>query len=70
MSFIKVTDKESGERIDLNSDHILAFRGLGEGKGCQIALLGGTSHIVNDSPRSIRGYIKKAQGVLPLDSES
>ncbi len=69
MSFIRVTDAKSGERIDLNSDHIQAFRGLGDGQGSQIALADGTNYNVKDSARSLRGYIKKAQGGIPEPCE-
>lgn len=69
MSFIRVTDNESGEKIDLNSNHIVAFRGMGDGQGSEISLIGGNFHSVKDSPRSLRGYIKKAQGMLPEPHE-
>lgn len=70
MSFIRLTDKESGEKIDVNSNHIVAFRGVGDGEGTEVVTTVGGTHSVTDSPRSIRGYIKKAQGSLPgPDSE-
>ena len=64
MSFIRVTDLESGVKIDINSDHILSFT-PSDTAGSIIRLLDGNLYSVKDTPRSIRGFIKKAQGNLP-----
>lgn len=70
MGFIRVTDKDTQEKIDLNVEHITAFRGLGANAGSQVVIINGDNFTVSDSPRSLRGYIKKAQGSLPdADSE-
>lgn len=62
MSFIRVTDAATGIKIDINSVHVMSFTAHGEGS--KIVLLNNEVYAVSDTPRSIRGYIKKAQGNL------
>lgn len=63
MTFIRVTDAASKTKFDVNSVHITSHTPFGEGS--KIRLADGEVYSVLDTPRSIRSYIKKAQGNLP-----
>ena len=66
MPFIRVTDVKQKQVVDLNIAHIVGFtpahRDL---SGSFITLINGEIYHVEDTPRSLRGYIKKAEGTLP-----
>lgn len=63
MSFIRITDLATGKKIDLNSNNIMAFSEADV--GTKVIMSSGPMYIVSDSARSLRGYIKKANGQLP-----
>ena len=69
MSFIRVSARDNKCKIDLNSIHIVSFsagRVQGADIGSDIELSTGEDLYVNESPRQLRGFIKKAQGTLPV----
>lgn len=67
MPFIRVTDVRDKQVVDLNINHIVAFTpAIGRDlQGSLITLNNGDVYHVEDTPRSLRGYIKKAEGTLP-----
>lgn len=66
MSFIRVSEQdESKTKVDLNTVHIVSFRPASDA-GAVIDLTDGGTLYVNESPRQLRGFIKKAQGTLPV----
>ena len=65
MSFIRVTTKKNAVKLDLNLNHIVHFETHQTGEGSYITMIDGTDYEVTNSSRSLRGYIKKAQGTLP-----
>lgn len=66
MSFIRVTKRDTGKtKTDLNVNHIIGYT-PGEGDvGSDVLLSNGDGLMVNESPRSLRSFIRKAQGTLP-----
>lgn len=73
MSFIRVSARDNKCKIDLNSVHIVSFsagRVQGADVGSDIELTTGEDLYVNESPRQLRGFIKKAQGTLPAPAVS
>ena len=70
MSFIRVSEQdESKTKVDLNTVHIVSFRPATDA-GAVIDLTDGGTLYVNESPRQLRGFIKKAQGTLPAPAVS
>ena len=70
MSFIRVSEKdESKTKVDVNTVHIVLFRPASDA-GSMIDLADGGTLYVNESPRQLRGFIKKAQGTLPAPAVS
>lgn len=67
MSFIRVTLRSSKDKVDINTVHIVSFRD-GVSSGTEITMLNDDLHLVNESTRQIRSFIKKAQGTLPMAS--
>lgn len=67
MSFIRVTLRSSKDKVDLNTAHIVSFR-EGVQSGTEVSMVNGDLHLVNESTRQIRSFIKKAQGTLPQAS--
>lgn len=68
MSFIRVTLRGSKDKVDVNSAYIVSYKaGFADGveNGAQITMLNDDLLLVNESPRSLRSFIKKAQGILP-----
>jgi hypothetical protein len=65
MSFIRVTLKADGSKVELNINHVTHFSGASSGEGSTIILANRDYLEVTDTIRSLRGYVKKAQGVLP-----
>lgn len=67
MPFIRVTDVQSKQVIDLNIAHIVAFTPVGgtKAKGSLVSIDNGESYHVEDETRQIRGYIMRAEGTLP-----
>jgi len=66
MPFIRVTRRDNVE-IDVSVNKIIQFYPQG---GCtRIDLTDNISHDINDEPRQLRGYIKKAEGTLPVKKE-
>lgn len=65
MSFIRVTLKADGSKVELNINHVTHFSVASTGEGSSIVLANGDVLQVTDTVRSLRGYVKKAQGVLP-----
>lgn len=59
MSLFKVT-LSSGERLDLVATQIVGVQDNGEGNTTTIYLSTGEKVSVNESGRSVRGYVKKA----------
>lgn len=68
MPFIRVTDAQQKQVVDVNIAHIVAFTPAAgrDPQGSFITLNNGVIYHVEDTPRSLRGYIKKAEGTLPL----
>lgn len=70
MSFIRVTLRgEKKTKVDLNSIHIVHYRAGSNGGaevGSDVTLLNDDILMVNESPRQLRSFIKKAQGALPV----
>lgn len=64
MSFIRVTLKHNGVKVNLNSANISSFSDASD-SGSVITMTNDDDFEVTDSARSLRGYIKKAQGTLP-----
>ena len=62
MTYIRVVDHETKLKVDLNTDHIVAFAPADD-SGTLISLVNGVSYHVSDTPRSVRGYVRKAQGL-------
>lgn len=69
MSFIRVTLRSNKNKIDINTVHVVSFREATT-LGTDIVMLNDDVHLVNESPRQIRSFIKKAQGSLPAPAES
>lgn len=71
MSFIKVTDKLTNTLVDINSAHIVGFAALpeSEGKGSAVSMHNGDVYKVTDTCRSLRSFIKKAQGKFEGNDE-
>lgn len=67
MSFIRVTLRSSKEKIDINTVHVVSFREA-DSPGTEITMLNDDVHLVNETTRQIRSFIKKAQGTLPQAS--
>lgn len=66
MPFIRVTDVQQNQVVDLNIAHIVAFTPANRNQqGSFVTLNNGDVYHVEDTPRSLRGYIKKAEGTLP-----
>lgn len=67
MPFIRVTDVVQKQVVDLNVAHIVGFTPATgrEQTGSLVTLANGDVYHVEDTPRSLRGYIKKAEGTLP-----
>lgn len=59
MSLFKVT-LASGQRLDVVATHVVAVQDNGEGQPTTIYLSTGEKLSVNESGRSVRGYVKKA----------
>lgn len=74
MSFIRVTLRnEKKTKVDLNSAHIVHYHAGSNGGaevGSDVTLLNDDILTVNESPRQLRGFIKKAQGTLPAPAVS
>ena len=66
MSFIRVTlrDKER-TKTDLNTVHVVSYAPEMDGTGSDIELSTGNALLVNESPRQLRSFVRKAQGTLP-----
>lgn len=62
MTYIRVVDHETKLKVDLNTSHIVAFVAA-EDSGTLISLVNGVSYHVSDTPRSVRGFVRKAQGL-------
>lgn len=62
MTYIRVVDHETKLKVDLNTDHIVAFAPADD-SGTLISLVNGVSYHVSDTPRSVRGYVRKAKGL-------
>lgn len=62
MTYIRVVDHETKLKVDLNTAHIVAFAPADD-SGTLISLVNGVSYHVSDTPRSVRGYVRKAQGL-------
>ena len=69
MSYIRVTDYETKLKVDLNSNHVVAFAAHAEG-GTLISLVNGVTYRVSDTPRSVRGFVFKAQNLNELVPQS
>lgn len=52
----------AGDTISVNTQHIIQFYELGG--NTRIDLRDNISHEIKDSPRQLRGYINKAEGLL------
>ena len=65
MSFIRVTLKSNGSKVELNINQVTQFTAATTGEGSSITLANSEVLHVTDTVRSLRGYVKKAQGVLP-----
>lgn len=61
MTYIRVVDHETKLNVDLNTDHIVAFAPADD-SGTLISLVNGVTYRVDDTPRSVRGFVRKAQG--------
>lgn len=70
MSFIRVSEQDDNKtKVDVNSVHIVSFRPAADA-GSMLDLSDGGTLFVNESPRQLRGFIKKAQGTLPAPAVS
>lgn len=65
MSFIRVTLRSDKTKIDLNTVHVVSYAPQYEGTGSDIELSTGNELAVNESPRQLRSFVRKAQGTLP-----
>jgi hypothetical protein len=66
MSFIRVTQRNgSRTKTDLNVNHVVWYTPGARSEGSDILLSNDEILPVNESPRSLRSFIKKAQGILP-----
>lgn len=66
MSFIRVTQRNADKtKTDLNTVHVICYTPEVGGTGSDIALRDGTKLAVNESPRQLRSFVRKAQGQLP-----
>lgn len=63
MPFIRVTRRDNTV-IDVNISKIIQFHP--HGGNTRLDLVDNISHDIVDEPRQLRGYIKKAEGTLPL----
>lgn len=70
MSFIRLTDKTSGEKIDVNLNHIVAFRGVGDGEGSEVVTTVGGKHSVTDSPAPFEVTSRKLRVPSPASTLS
>lgn len=67
MPFIRI-NRIDGKSIDVNTSKIIQFYELGG--NTRIDLSDNLSHDVKDSPRQLRTFIKKAEGLLePMKEE-
>lgn len=69
MPFIRVTRTRDDVVMDININRIESFSQEKGNKFTTLCLQGESVYHVNDTPRSIRGYIKKAEGLLPEKEE-
>jgi hypothetical protein len=66
MSFIRVTQRDGSKtKTDLNVNHVVWYTPAIRQEGSDILLSNDEILTVNESPRSLRSFIKKAQGTLP-----
>lgn len=70
MPFIRVTEVKTKQVNDINVNRIISFYERTGDKFTTIHLEGGLDLHVEDEPRQLRGYIKKAEGTLPVKKES
>lgn len=69
MPFIRVTDTQTKAIVDLNINKIIKFEVRPGSKFTTIDLDDNWCIHVDDEPRQLRGYIKKAEGTLPEKAE-
>lgn len=70
MPFIRLNSFNQASVIDVNVRTILTFSALPGDKYTTVCLRDNLNLQVTDTPRSIRGYIKKAEGLLPEKEEA
>lgn len=56
--FHRVTEASSGERIDVNFNHVMGINETSEGHG-GLRFVDGSQLVVKESTRTLRGYTRK-----------
>lgn len=65
MPFIRLNLYVEQSSVDVNINTIIAFEVRPGDKFTTVCLRDNLNYEVSDTPRSIRGYIKRAEGLLP-----
>ena len=70
MPFIRLNSAHDKSVVDVNISTIISFSVKPGNVHTTVELRDNLTMLVSDTPRSIRGYIKRAEGLLPEKEET